>query len=509
MFEKKPPRETRSPPVEDPSYRRGSLPEDRVHLKPVLGVRPGVYLAVFYGFIILLVLFMLMLYPGISRPGSVLVLSSEPLGAAVRVDDVTLGTTPCEIFVPRGKRTIAFILPGFTPYETERVIKGRLAGSLFFPRREELRAELRAEDPVKVLTAAASEFAAWSFAGEPTAAYQIPLSLSEGAYRAGPAAADREVQDQMDAILRGAARFAVTKAGGRDLLRAKLLIDNGGLSPSPLSLAESAGDILAYLSETPGAALLVGGLLAKDPRRQAEPSPEEKRFLESDWFQKSRTASRPGAKTGAALTGRTLGSGPGPLTFLELAGDGEAGGFWIAAGTVSQGAWTAFTRARPQWGKDRTETLAAAGLVTEDYLASYDHPNYPYPAASGVSWHAARAYCAWLTEQLPPSLAAWEARLPTEAEWEYAAGLPALEQMLGSMWQWCGDAFAPLDFLPVSGEAAEAITGPERSLRGGSWVNPAGSVGPETRASLPPAACSPFVSFRPVIAEKTGASNQP
>jgi hypothetical protein len=306
----------------------------------------------------------------------------------------------------------------------------------------------------------------------------------------------------MDAILRGAARFAVTKAGGRDLLRAKFLIDSGGLSPSPLGLAESAGAILAYAAETPGAALLIGELLVKNDRRQAEPSPEEGRFLESDWFREA--AAGPAPQRTPALTGRaiTLGSGG---DFRELA-DGTAGGFWISAGIVSRQSWAAFTGAMPQWGKDETETLAGAGLVTEDYLASYDHPHYPYPAVSGVSWYAAQAYCAWLTGQLPPSLAGWEVRLPTEQEWEYAAGLPGALEQPGSMWQWCGGAFAPLDFLAAPPEAVEAVGSPERSLRGGSWVNPAGSVKAETRASLPPAACSPFVSFRPVIAEKAAAA---
>ncbi|MDR2020448.1 MAG: SUMF1/EgtB/PvdO family nonheme iron enzyme [Treponema sp.] len=494
MFEKPPPE---------------TLPEDRVHLKPFLGIRPGVYLALLYGVIILFALFMLLLYPGISRPGSVLVFGSEPLGAAVRIDGITMGTAPCEIFVPRGKRSIELVLPGFAPWKTEREIGGRLAGSLFFPRREQLWAELRAENPVKTLAAAAQEYAAWSFAGEPTVAYQIPLILSEGAYRTGPAAADRDIHSQMEAILRGAARFAVTRAGGRDLLRAKFLIDNGGLSPSPLGLAKSAGDILAYVSETPGAALLLEELLVKN-RRQTEASPEERRFLESDWFRAA--AAGPAPQRTPALTGRTitLGSGGIPggdsLNFRELAGDGTAGGFWISAGIVSRETWAAFTGARPQWGKDKTGTLAGAGLVTEDYLASYDHPHYPYPAVSGVSWHAARACCAWLTEQLPPSLADWEVRLPTEQEWEYAASLPGgLERMLGSMWQWCGDAFAPLNTLAAPGEAAEAVGSPERSLRGGSWVNPANSIQAGTRASLPPDACSPFVSFRPVIAKKAAA----
>jgi formylglycine-generating enzyme required for sulfatase activity len=78
--------------------------------------------------------------------------------------------------------------------------------------------------------------------------------------------------------------------------------------------------------------------------------------------------------------------------------------------------------------------------------------------------------------------------------------------MLGGMWEWCGGPFIPLPLFSPSQQGTPPgelpFDSPEKPLRGGSWVNPAGSVNAETRASLPPSSCSPFVSFRPVLAPK-------
>jgi formylglycine-generating enzyme required for sulfatase activity len=484
-----------------------TLPEDRVRLKPFLGIRPGVYLAVLYSLVILIILFFVLFYPGISKPGSLGIFSSEPSGAAVRVGGITMGAAPCEVFIPRGKQVIEMVLPGFTPFRIEKDIPAKLFASAFFPRREYIRGELRTDDPLRVLALGASDYAAWTFAGEPTAAYQIPLSLSDAAYRAGPAAADPAVRDAMEGILRGAARFAVTRAAARDLLRAKMLVDNGGLSPSPVSLVRSAADILSYLSQNPGAAAWIAELLPREERQA---------LTGSAWY--AQTAAAPSEAPAGIPAGTAPGGSLelGGLSFAEVPGGvlvreeafprtQPVAGFWIAGTVVSAAAWEAFTAARPEWGKDRTGTLAGQGLVTEDYLAPYEHPGYPYPAVPGVSWHAAQAYCRWLSSLLPPGFADYEARLPAEAEWEYAVkNAGGFLENTGDMWEWCGDPFAPLSFLAAP--EAPLIDSPERSLRGGSWVNAPNSVTIETRASLPPSSCSPFVSFRPVIARKPAAA---
>jgi hypothetical protein len=357
-------------------------------------------------------------------------------------------------------------------------------------------AELRETVPGAALLFGARDYAEWSFAGEPTATYQVPRSLSEGAYRSGFG------DPELEATLRAAARFASTKAGARDLVRAKCLVDNQGLSPSPLSLLGSLEDILAYLSESPGAALWLADICAKANSETL--SDGVAAIVGSAWYAKElESASALLAQDPPqVLLGENLSVGSLLLREVpegavvqrtEFPRELSIGRFFIADTEVPRASWEAFLAAEPEW-RD-TEALLAKGLVTEDYLMALDGGE----GVPGVSWYAADAYCQWLTGLLPPSLSAYEVRLPTEAEWEYAVlARPELRNMLGGFWEWCDDPFAPRNFLPASVRGIAELGSPERSLRGGSWVNP--GITPATRASLPPASCSPFVSFRPVIA---------
>ncbi len=122
-----------------------------------------------------------------------------------------------------------------------------------------------------------------------------------------------------------------------------------------------------------------------------------------------------------------------------------------------------------------------------------------------VSWFEAGAFCEKLTEMARRSGAipdGWAFALPTEAQWEYACragttgghygdldtvawnehnagrrthpvGLkPAnawgFHDMLGNVWEWCADGYAP-----YTGDAATDPRGPadakERAFRGGCW----------------------------------------
>jgi hypothetical protein len=435
-------------------------PDDVVKLKPFMGIRPGVYLTVLYSLVILVVLFLFLVLPGIRKPGAVLVVKTEPRGAGIRINNVYMGTADEKIFVPKGVQTIEAVLPGFKSESSVHEIPGRTFGSLFFPRRYPVQFTLKTDNPEASFAQAAGDFAAWTFAGEPASTWQIPLSLSEGAYRTGPAGDPAQGE-----LLKAAARFTVTRAALRDLVRAKMLLDNGGLSPSPAGLLNSVSDILAFLSENPGSAQWLSGLLP----------PETAALVRASAWQKNENPPEKIALPEYA--------GSPSVRQLEIAGLSfvNVNGFMICDKAVSQTAFQSFLNENPSIAADREQGMKN---------------NFPRgDEITEVSWFEAREFCQWLTKRLPSSMEDMEVRLPTEAEWEYAAG--HIGNMGNTLWEWCADPFAPLQFIKASPQAVHAVGSPERSLRRSSAVS-------ENRASLPGQYSSPVVTFRPVIALKSG-----
>ena len=467
----------------DKNLSKETQNEDQVKLKPIFGIKPGRYLACIYGAVLLIILFLTLVRPGIKNPGSMVSVKSEPWGAAVLVDGVYMDAAPCDVFIPKGHRKIELTMPGFVSKQIEKDIGSRLFASAIFPLRAEVSEELTPVDGAVTgsFLNEAAEYAAWSFAGEPSAAYQIPLSLSEGVYRFGPAAVNETVYKSMNGAVMASSRYAVTRAGLRDLIRAKTLLDNNGLSPSPLSLLFSAEEAIAFLGENPEAS-----------RWLSETLPGEAASLvrSSSWY---------GAPFKGGLESRQAGTlqSYGGKRFLGItvtSDTGQAGRFYIAETPVSDETWRLFLNDRPEWRSENREALIRNGLVDSQYLAEFDLPGSPENSAAWVSWHAARAWCEWYTSRLNAA-DGLTARLPTETEWELAARTGLLRQ--GEFWEWCEDHFAPMGFLSVP--SGGGLVSPERSLRGGSWINIPGSAGIETRSSLPPSFCSPFVSFRPVL----------
>jgi formylglycine-generating enzyme required for sulfatase activity len=209
--------------------------------------------------------------------------------------------------------------------------------------------------------------------------------------------------------------------------------------------------------------------------------------------------------------------------------------FTIDMYPVTNAQFHTFLLDQPAWQPGRI----GAQLHNGEYLKHWHGTSYPPELADHpvvyVCWYAALAYAQWINK-----------RLPTEAEWEYAArgGQPGAEfpwgtaapdpgranygasglqhtspvgsyppnpygiyDLAGNVWEYCLDAWDANYYAgnsrqnPIAGEGWGMLADParitsRRVIRGGSWGGSPLNLRVAYRDSHPPTGAGPHVGFR-------------
>ncbi|MBN1837240.1 MAG: SUMF1/EgtB/PvdO family nonheme iron enzyme [Spirochaetales bacterium] len=523
-----------------------------VRLKPLLGVSPGVYLTVLYAILVLFILFMLLFYKGIRDQGTFLEVHSFPPGAAVQVDGIYAGSTPCEILIKNGHPSIRVSKPFFQPQVLEDEFSGRIFATLFVKPKRSWDVDLKVQDPEALAANALRDFAA---------SPQIPEVLWQtalAAYHATP-----ETRAHLGGFLDNSKYFVTDSLQLNDLIRARAILDAGSQVLTPTSLLATVRYFIHANSDYDNIPFWLPVVLPEDKARALVQGEPFAAFLARyrDRHQaalRSAQGDRPRAG-GAPLTLSGLTFRPVPEgTLLQGASQEDTLNvqiphpvavepIYVSATEVPVELYARFLQENPQWGHGSLPALQEEELVSEEYLQDWSGDT-PAPEQAGlpvvnVSYYAAEAFCAWFTERLPGSLSGYVARLPRESEWEWAArgglvGRPypsgdspagavflgpdiagpapvgastpngfGLQDMAGNVWEWCSDWYSPVRYLFTSWDpelnaagGGRPPMGFEKVVRGGSWSNERELVRVYTRGSQPPSWCTPYLGFRVVLA---------
>ena len=526
-----------------------------VKLKPLFGIKPGIYLTVIYSLLLVLGLFLILLYPGLKNNGTIVHVDTSPANAAIYIDGIYRGSTPTDFFVAKGEREIRIEKKYFKTIEFHEQIGGRIWGSLFFPGKYKINDKMVLIDQEGFLQDRFKQLSSYALIEDYYDRYQMPslLSRTVSEYLSGVNNDNRELLYDFLYSMRvnlGSPEMVL------DYVKSVSLADNSDkkedISQADLSI------ILDFFSDENNTEGLLLSII------KAYPLDKRKNVIESlgniagvnsilnkldteyiDIINSSKPAVN--GKTAVVNNSKFIGfsSGSylsGPLlpenTKLLLNHDilvsfphiENVTEFYIMEKEVTWNDYSLFLDETAMWRIDNINNLIDDNLVTKDYLNFQNKSDMGKPV-SNISWYAAKAYCEWLETKLPPNLSDYRIKLPSEAEWEAAAGFNVLVtpnnvfkdsgasagkstdfsrigraelyDTMGNLWEWCENWYFPTDSVNGSfGLKGTSWDGIEKAVRGGSWANSEAEIEVNTRGSQNPAWCTPFLGFRPVLVKK-------
>ena len=529
-----------------------------VKLKPIFGIKPGLYLTVLLSVILLLIIFMTLFYPGITKNGTYIRFLSTPDKASVWIDDTFKGITPCEVFVGQGEHTIELKKAFYKTVTLQEKIDGRIFGTLLFPLKSTIHVEITLEDFAGLLEYSVKDFTEWGMVSGFYDDYHLPPILSETA-EASKFLTDNADLNKLYQFIYNAVFFTDTPAELKEVIAALIVTETKNRVLDSGSIASLINRAKQFINTHDNFPYWFINSLPENLQDE-EYGLLQKDIINSEWFQvfnERHLAALEEIETGNSddRTGKiSLGSvvfrliPPGTyISGNELLYHNRLNmyfpypvtvkSFYLAETEVTNSQFYEFVTENPEWSKINIEKLIESGKVTKNYLLDWRNDKYiegmeDYPVLY-VSYFAADAFCKWFNNKLPSNMNSYSVRLPNESEWEWAAvangkeifentvlsrsgiiqeagssnsGIYGIKDLIGNAWEWCNDYYLPVKNLlaslnPENNVNNSFLSGSEMIVKGGSFVNNKDEITIFTRGSQPPDWCTQFLGFRIAIAE--------
>ncbi len=502
----------------------------KITLKPILGIRPRIYIPIIYTLIIFIILFFLFINPGLSNPGAKLSFEGNPGIAALYIANTYIGSTSDGIKLKPGSYQIEIRKRGFEPKTMDIKVPNRIFATLMVPPRVRIQYELEAESLESILLPSFREFSSWSLSGRPSAIYQLPMVLSEASKDlVALPPADRVFIAK--ALLAAGLSAAQNSSSIRDAIYASFSLGAPGASPLGfVSMARNAIALLAGSKNYVAAFSEIAPERTNDTIRGALSTLEKETSTFELALHKPVDVKIVGSQYFVIFKEANLKvptCTPGGTRILYSTYVPE---FGLASTEVTQRQFAVFLKENSEWMPENRTTLIEKGFVDSSYLADFDISNPSDKPITGVSWYAANAYCEWLCRYAPIG---YELKLPTEAMWEMAAtqasrniaslgvfsnrssygplsvdssrrDASGFSDLFGNVWEWTSDSFRPYAWIiedsPTFGMLANS--GDSKTVKGGSWANSADQISIESRGPVPADHSSEFLGFRPALIRK-------
>ena len=458
---------------------------DPVKIKPLFGMKPGLWLSIAYLLAILLLFFAIGILPDLIDGHKRVTFTSAAYNAAVYVDDVYEGGTPFTRKIASGTHTVSYRVNGYE-IDSFTIKVGRpVLFNWLFPRKQSVASTATlTEEAFKALSSELLEDAN---------AYSAILQYDD-VHRYNP-------------IFTTYAKSIATSqfAKNTDALQAALLFVD---TPEMYGDAKVALEILDVKLEIPYSELAEGktvGIEMEEPEVKAKKTTLKTDFFTIEGFEIPQADFSDG-KTADASYPAVMKAGKAVHTDA----------FSIGAYCITEYQYAQFVAQNPQWSLDNKENLISQGLVDDYYLdgVSTSLTAVTNKPVRNISWNAAHAFCTWLSE-----ISGRNVYLPTEDQW-IAASLsdseggfqrslmPSVAEsapaaMIGSVWEMTGTRFIPmarisddqllqnaLDTLQEFGTATDMV------VKGGSYVSDMNSIDRYSTGATYRSLCSDYMGFR-------------